>query len=52
MLGSYFYAIDISYDKTQFTCLLSAIVFHMVCITYLLSAFKKDMYETNQNSQS
>ena len=35
---------------TQFTCLLSVIVFHMVRITCLLSAFRKDRYETNQNS--
>ena len=42
----------LSYDKMQCTCLLSVIVFHMVRITCLLSAFKKDRYEANQNSQS
>ena len=52
LLGSYFYVIGISYDKMQFTCLLSIIVFHMVRIICLLSAFKKDRYEANQNSQS
>ena len=52
LLGSYFYVIGKSYDKMQFTCLLSIIIFHMVCITCLLSAFKKDKYEANQNSQS
>ena len=52
LLGLYFYVIDISYDKMQFTCSLSAIVFHMVHITCLLSVFKKDRYEANQNSQS
>ena len=51
LLGSYFYVIDISYDKTQFTCLLFIIVFHMVQITYLLNALKKDRYKANQNSQ-
>ena len=51
-LGSYFYIIGISNDKTQFTCLLFVIVFHMVRIICLLSAFKKDRYEANQNSQS
>ena len=52
LLGSYFYVIDISNDKTQFTYLLSVIVFHIVCITCLLSIFRKDRYETNQNIQS
>ena len=52
LLGLYFYVIGISYEKTQFTCSLSAIVFHMVHITYLLSAFKKDRHEANKNSQS
>ena len=51
LLGSYFYVINIYYDRTQFTCLLSIIVFHMVQITYLLNAFKKERYEANQNSQ-
>ena len=46
------YIIGIFYDKTQFTCLLSVIVFHMVRITRLLSAFRKDRYGANQNSQS
>ena len=44
-----FYVIDISNDKTQFTYLLSVTVFHMVCITCLLSIFRKDKYETNQS---
>ena len=35
----------------QFTCLLFVIVFHMVHITCLFSAFKKDKYKANQNSQ-
>ena len=52
LLGSYFHVIDISNDKTQFTYLLSVIVFHIVCITCLLSIFRKDRYETNQNIQS
>ena len=52
LLSSYFYEIGISYDKTQFTFLLSVIVFHMVRITCLLSAFRKDKYEGNLNSQS
>ena len=41
LLGSYFYVINIYYDRTQFTCLLSIIVFHMVQITYLLNASEK-----------
>ena len=41
LLGSHLYVIGIFYDKIQFTCLLSIIVFHMVHITYLLSAFRK-----------
>ena len=52
MLDSYFYVIGILYDQTQFTCLLFVIVFHMMRITCLLSAFKKDKYESNQNNQS
>ena len=36
----------------RLTSSLSAIVFHMVHITYLLSSFKKDRYEANKNSQS
>ena len=52
VLGSCFYVIGISYNKTQFTCLLSIINFHMVRITCLLSAFRKNRYEANQNSQS
>ena len=52
LLDSYFYVIEISNDKTQFTYLLSVIVFHIVCITCLLSIFRKDRYETNQNIQS
>ena len=51
LLGSYFYVIGISYDKMQFTCLLSVIVLHMVRITCLLSTFKKNRYEANQNNQ-
>ena len=47
LFDSYFYVIDISYDKTQFTCLLSIIVFHIVHITCLLSAFRKDRYKAN-----
>ena len=52
VLGSYFYVTGISYNKTQFTCLLSVIIFHMISITCLLSTFKKDRYEANQNNQS
>ena len=52
LLGSYFYVISIFYDKPHFTCLFSVIVFHMVCITCLLSAFRKDKYGANQNNQS
>ena len=51
LLGSYFYVIGISYDKMQFTCLLSVLVLHMMRITCLLSAFKKNRYEANQNNQ-
>ena len=47
-----FYEIGLSYDKIQFTCLLFVIVFHMVHIACLLSDFRKDRYEANQNSQS
>ena len=42
----------ILYNKTQFTCLLFVIVFYMVHITYLLSAFRKNRYGINQNNQS
>ena len=52
LLGSHFYVISISYDKTHFICLLFVIVFHMVHIICLISAFRIDKYEANQNSQS
>ena len=51
LLGTYFYVIDIFYDKTQFTCLLFVIIFHMEHITCLLSAYKKDRYEAKTHFQ-
>ena len=49
-LGFFAHFFILLYIFLSHTCLLFVIVFHMVHITCLLSAFRKKRFEANQNS--